>query len=93
MGMERNRAVLMNRISKSAFALNDLALYLDTHPNDLNALKHYEFYQKKHEELTREYENKYGLITRKMSNNPNNRWTWCDGPWPWEREYNSEEMK
>jgi len=89
MGMDRNRAVLLNKISKAAFALNDLALYLDTHPTDANALRHYEFYQKKHGEFTKEYENRYGSLTRKLANN-SNIWTWTDGPWPWEREYNEE---
>ena len=89
MGMERNRAVLLNKILKTGFVLNDLALYLDTHPTDMNALRHYEFYQKKHEELTREYESRYGALTRKMTND-SNKWTWLDGPWPWEREYNEE---
>jgi len=92
MGMEKNRAILLNKVSKAGFALNDLALYLDTHPTDINAIRHYEFYQKKHEELTKEYESKYGLLTRKIINNPNkpNRWTWVEGPWPWEREFNEE---
>ena len=89
MGMERNRAVLLNKILKTGFVLNDLALYLDTHPTDMNALRHYEFYQKKHEELTREYESRYGLLTRKMTAG-SDRWAWIDGPWPWEKEYNEE---
>ena len=88
--MERNKAVLLNKISKVGFILNELALFLDTHPENVQALRHYEFYQKKHDELTREYENKYGhFLTRRMANN-SDRWTWCDGPWPWEKEYNEE---
>ena len=87
--MERNRAVLLRKISKAGFVLNELALFLDTHPADMNALRHYEYYQKRHGELTGEYENKYGPLTRKITNN-SDRWTWIDGPWPWENEYNEE---
>jgi len=87
--MERNRAILLNKISKTGFILNDLALFLDTHPASSQALRHYEFYQKRHGELTREYENRYGLLTRKLPDN-SDRWIWCDGPWPWEREFNEE---
>ncbi|MCL1858148.1 MAG: spore coat protein CotJB [Oscillospiraceae bacterium] len=87
--IERNRAVLLNKISKAGFALNDLALYLDTHPTDVNALRYYEYYQKKHDEFTNEYESKYGPLTRKITNN-SGKWTWYEGPWPWEREYNEE---
>ena len=80
---------LSQRISKAGFALNDLALFLNTHPSSVQAFRQYEFYQKKHEELTREYENRYGPLTRKITSN-SDRWTWIDGPWPWEREYNEE---
>ena len=86
-GIERNRAVLLDKISKAGFVLNDLALYLDTHPTDMNALRHYEYYQRKHEEFIREYESRYSPLTRKMTTSS---WTWLDGPWPWERELNEE---
>ena len=88
--MDRNRAVLLSKISKAGFVLNDLALFLDTHPYDINALRNYEYYYKRHDELTGEYENKYGPLTRNMSNGSPDRWVWTDGPWPWEREYNEE---
>jgi len=86
--MERHRKTLLNKISKADFALNDLALYLDTHPTDINARRLYEYYQKTHEEMT----NEYGTLTRKITGNSgnNHEWNWCDGPWPWEREYNEE---
>ena len=89
---ERNRAVMLNKISKAGFVLNDLALFLDTHPTDANALRYYGYYQKRHEDLTREYESRYGQLTRKMGSGPDclNRWTWTDGPWPWENEHNME---
>ena len=87
--MDRHRAGLLNKISKTGFALNELALFLNTHPTDMQALRHYEFYQKKHEELTREYESRYGPLTRKMTPG-SDMWTWIEGPWPWEKEYNEE---
>jgi spore coat protein JB len=89
--MDRNRLVLLNKISKTGFVLGELHLFLNTHPTDMNALKHYEFYQKKHEELTKEYESAYGPLTPKMINCPD-RWNWIDGPWPWEREFYDEEI-
>jgi len=87
--MDRNRLELLNKISKTGFVLGELHLFLNTHPMDINALKHYEFYQKKHEELTKEYERIYGPLTPKLTDHCD-KWNWCDGPWPWEREYNEE---
>jgi len=88
--MDRNRTVLLNKISKTGFVLGELHLFLDTHPADIQALKHYEFYQKKHEESVKEYERVYGPLTPKLASNCPGRWNWIDGPWPWEREYNEE---
>ena len=88
--MDRNRNILLGKISRSGFVLNDLALFLDTHPANIHALRHYEAYQRKHEALTQEYERMYGPLTRKMTVGSADRWNWIDGPWPWEREYNEE---
>ena len=84
--MDKNRANLLNKISKAGFVLNELSLFLDTHQTDVHALRYYDIYYKKHEEFVKEYERLYGPLTRKMTSP--DRWTWCDGPWPWENEFN-----
>jgi len=80
-----NRNKLSKKIAKTHFVLHDLALYLDTHPKDAQAIKHYEFYKNKLEELHKENER---LCGPKMIHG--DTWTWINGPWPWEREYNEE---
>jgi len=87
--MNRNRMALLTKISKTQLVLRELGLFLDTHPQNINALKHYEYYQNRINDLTNEYEKMYGSLTVKLANN-SDRWTWCDGPWPWEKEYNEE---
>jgi len=84
---DRNRAMLLNKISKAGFMLGDLHLYLDTHPTDMHALKTYGYYQKRYEAMKAEYESRYGPLTPKLSEG-SNRWDWIDGPWPWENEIN-----
>jgi len=84
---DRNRAMLLNKISKAGFMLGDLHLYLDTHPMCMNALKHYRYYQKIYNDLKNEYESKYGPLTPKLPEGAV-RWNWTDGPWPWENEAN-----
>jgi spore coat protein JB len=85
--MDRNRAMLLNKISKTGFMLGDLHLYLDTHPACMNALRHYAYYQKQYTILVKEYESKYGPLTPKLTEGAT-RWNWIDGPWPWENEAN-----
>ena len=87
--MDRNREILLNKISKTGFVLGELHLFLNTHPTDIQALKHYEFYQQKHENFVKEYERIYGPLTPKLTSSCD-KWNWIDGPWPWEKEYNEE---
>ena len=84
--MDRNKSILLSRIEKTQFVLFDLRLYLDTHPTDMQAIRHYSHFQHVLGELTKEYEKMYGPIAPKFTPN-GERWAWCDGPWPWEREY------
>ena len=82
--IDRNKSKLTRKIAKAEFVLHDLALYLDTHPKDMQAIKHYELYKNRLEELNKEYEKLFGAD--KMIRD--NTWVWIDGPWPWEREFN-----
>jgi spore coat protein JB len=45
--------------------------------------------KKYHDEAVMEYTKKYGPLTAQNCMYEN-RWTWVDGPWPW--EYQSEVM-
>ena len=82
---DKNKNKLTRKIGKLQFVLHDLHLYLDTHPRDMQAIKHYKFYQSKLEELSKEYERMYG--DKAMHGDT---WTWTEGPWPWERKFNEE---
>ena len=64
------------------FALHELALYLDTHRNDKDALEIYTKYQCMYKEAKEAYEKKYGPLTH-MSG-CTNAYRWLDDPWPWE---------
>ena len=79
---------LLSQIHELQFAALELQLYLDTHPEDTNAISMYNQY---HTDLVRcvsEYETHYGpLLSYGFSPSPPNRWGWLDGPWPWEVNY------
>ena len=72
------------KLQEIAFAAHDINLYLDTHPNDMNAIKLYNEYNKKEKMLNDEYERKYGPIdlsdSEGLSMTP---WAWIKEPWPW----------
>lgn len=76
---------LMNRYSAYSFALTDLNLYLDSHPNDNEALKRFQEIKKEYECLREEYVRKIGPLTI-TDQSSEDRWSWTDDPWPWEIE-------
>lgn len=68
------------RLSAHQFALLELHLYLDTHPNDAAASAKYDEHFKHYEQLLADFEKKYGPIMM-----PATGVEWLKNPWPWER--------
>lgn len=84
MNQEDNGArALLEQIRALMFSVNDLALYLDTHPCDMRALNAHKQYSEKLKELMKIYQAQYGSLS---IYNPTNNWEeWVNSPWPWER--------
>lgn len=78
------RRKLLNKIKQYDFALNELDLYLDTHPECQRALALFVKYKNLRENAVSEYNNKYGPLTPEQ-NNDLQYWDWIADPWPWER--------
>ncbi len=76
------RREMIHQIKCLAFAINDLALYLDVHPDDEKALCLHKKYCKELKDLQDKYQKVYGPLT---INFPCNKWRWIEEPWPWER--------
>ncbi len=76
------REEMMQQIRCYEFSINELALYLDTHPEDQKALCLHRKYCKEVKELKDKYQKVFGPLT---INFPCNKWRWIEEPWPWER--------
>lgn len=74
---------LFLELSQNDFAAHELNLYLDLFPGDVTMLTLFNDYRKKANELTREYENKYGPLTV-SSDNLSSTFLWEKQSWPWE---------
>ena len=79
---EETRESLMKKIMEYNFTINELALYLDTHPQDQRAICMHKEYRKKAKDVADRYQKVYGPLT---INYPCNKWRWLEQPWPWER--------
>ena len=77
----QTRAEMLERIKCLNFAIIELGLYLDTHPDDEKALCLHRKYCKEYRELTDKYQKVYGPLTIQF---PCNKWRWLEEPWPWE---------
>ncbi|MDO4318896.1 MAG: spore coat protein CotJB [Lachnospiraceae bacterium] len=75
---------LIAEISKVSFVMDDLRLFLDTHPDDEAAIRHYNECSKKRGELVSEYTRTFGPLMFYCPNDNASRWMWNDGPMPWE---------
>ena len=89
MEMDQNeitsRNKLLREIMEYKFYINDLILYLDTHPNDSRALNLHNEYVKKLNEVTKDYERDYGPLTIETVMES---WEWAQDLWPWQRGFN-----
>ncbi len=78
-----DREKLMRKIQMHDFMLFEVALYLDTHKTDQEALRFYQKHKSEAEQLTAEYVSMFGPLKLGDSRNETS-WEWTDGPWPWE---------
>ena len=58
-----NRKDLLQWINVVSFAVNDVQLFLDTHPTDTNALAYFHEYSKLRNQALKEYSKYYGPLT------------------------------
>lgn len=78
------RCALLKKIQKLDFALKELNLYLDTHPDCKRALALFDKYRSVKADAEAEFVSRFGPLTPQQ--NPDlNHWSWIDNPWPWER--------
>ena len=78
----------LTELQTMAFAIQELALYLDTHRDDQEALELYRSYQKMYAEGRDKYEKMCGPLNHNSLTD--GEYKWLDDPWPWEYSKNRE---
>lgn len=73
-----------------AFAIQELALYLDTHRDDREALELYQSYQEIYHKCMKEYTQNCRQLNH-LGSTASESYQWLDDPWPWEYAANKEE--
>ena len=76
---------LRHYIDVVSFAVDETKLFLDTHPNDKEALEYFEKYNKARNQAVAEYSAHFGpLVISEVS--CDREFNWATQPWPWEME-------
>ncbi len=79
-----NDNTLMKEVQMAQFSLVETNLYLDTHPDDTEALKAIEYYGERFAVAVEKYETECGaLYAATASSAP---FDWIKKPFPWETE-------
>jgi len=72
------------KIQQLQFAAIELNLYLDTHPNDQQALTSYNSIVPQLRQHIESYEQKYGPLFHFGMSTSQQFWQWIESPWPWD---------
>ena len=75
---------MLYELDSISFAMHELNLYLDMHPEDQSMVTLFNDYRRKLEELTKNYESMYGPLTVNSNEMENKTFSWVNTSWPWE---------
>lgn len=79
---------LKRKIHELDFAIHELSLYLDTHPQCSRAMGLLCEYRKIRKELIASYESQFGKYIVTTDDVPaNGCWEWLKSPWPWDNDF------
>ncbi len=79
---------LLRKLTVLDFMAVDLQLYLDTHPDDTEAVEKYNSVIKDADMLRSQYEKMYGPLFSFRSYNHGDTFKWVGKLWPWQAEAN-----
>ncbi|MGV3466931.1 MAG: spore coat protein CotJB [Heyndrickxia sp.] len=75
---------MLEEIQAIDFVIVELTLYLDTHPDDHEAIQQYNMLIKQRKPLKREFEKHFGPLTSFGYSYSRYPWDWKEAPWPWQ---------
>lgn len=80
----------LHELQTLGFAMVDLGEYLDTHTDDTEAFKLFQFYAQLYQKGREAYEKAYGPLTQASAADAD-CYHWMSDPWPWEISANEKE--
>ncbi|KEF40577.1 CotJB protein [Schinkia azotoformans MEV2011] len=75
---------LLEELQAIDFVLVELTLYLDTHPQDLQAIEQFNQYAKIRKQCAKRFEVQFGPLLQFGHSYSRYPWDWKEAPWPWQ---------
>lgn len=75
---------MLEELQQLDFALVELTLYLDTHPNDMQALQQFNQLAQQRQQSAHRFESCYGPLLQFGHSFSRYPWQWAEPPWPWQ---------
>ena len=76
--------VQLEELQAIDFVLVELTLYLDTHPQDFEAIKQFNDFSYHRKKLAKQFESQFGPLLQYGHSYSSYPWNWDDAPWPWQ---------
>lgn len=80
------RDAMLKTVQMYHFMMTDLGLFLDSHPDNADALQYFKKYSGLYQQAMQNYSAKYGPLNYTQLAADATRFDWVNGPWPWEQE-------
>lgn len=80
--MHMSRQALMKQINEASFAMDDVLLFLDTHPDNAEAMRYYQNAAAMRKSAMDAYQRQYGPLL--VDDVKGSTWSWVTEKWPWE---------
>ena len=80
-----SKAAMEREIARMSFSMDELRLFLDTHPREMEAISAFRELRKRRESLLESFEKSYGPMEAYRAGNAD-KWNWALQAWPWEKE-------
>ncbi|WP_028561947.1 spore coat protein CotJB [Paenibacillus pinihumi] len=74
----------LEELQQLDFVLVELTLYLDTHPNDMQALQQFNKTAQQRQQAAYNFEMEYGPLLQYGHSYSRYPWQWSQTPWPWQ---------
>ena len=83
--LNREKMEALQAVNETGFVLQELVLYLDTHPGCSAGLARYQQAKQAYQQAVETYVAQFGPLNIDQAN-ACGCWQWVEAPWPWEME-------